>query len=158
MTIIGFDPGYDRLGVAVFTNGKLIYSDCLTSQCKIDFPLRLLELGEQVEKILKKYQPNELALEEVFFNNNQKTALRVAEVRGMIIYLAGRQKIKVYQYSPQIVKMSVTGYGSATKDQIMTMVSKLVAFPTPPKYDDEYDAVAVGITHLSHAGHRLSTA
>ena len=157
MTIIGLDPGYDRLGVAVFINGVLSFSTCLSSKPKDDFPTRLHTLGLELTNIFNSYQPDSIAMEEIFFSKNQTTALKVAEVRGMIMFLTGEQKIKLYQYSPQIIKMGVAGYGNADKNQVTTMVKRLVKFPKEPKYDDEYDAVAVALTHLNHLGNRLST-
>lgn len=157
MTIIGLDPGYDRLGVAVFIDGILNFSTCLSSKPKDDFPTRLHCLGEELKAIFKTYQPDSVAMEEIFFSKNQTTALKVAEVRGMIMFLTGDQGIKLYQYSPQIIKLSVAGYGNADKNQVTAMVKRLVKFPKEPKYDDEYDAVAVGLTHLNHLGNRLST-
>jgi crossover junction endodeoxyribonuclease RuvC len=153
MRVIGIDPGYDRLGLAIVekdekNNIHLISSTCLVSNPKEDFAQRLLGLGKELEKIFKQNPTTEVAMEEVFFSKNKNTALKVAEARGMITFLASSAGLTVFPHSPQAVKMAVTGYGSATKDQIMIMVSKLVNFNQKPKYDDEYDAVAVAIAHL----------
>lgn len=150
MVTIGIDPGYDRLGVAVFEGAELIFSTCLTSNPKDDFPTRLLTIGNELIKILKTYKTDSVAVEELFFSKNQTTALKVAEVRGLIMYLAGTTGAKVYQYSPQAIKLSVAGYGNAPKEQVTLMTKRLVKLPTKPKYDDEYDAIAVGLTHLAH--------
>ncbi|MDO8183621.1 MAG: crossover junction endodeoxyribonuclease RuvC [bacterium] len=157
MTIISLDPGYDRLGVAVFTDSQLTFSTCLSSNSKDSFPNRLKTLGEGLKNIFSTQQPKSVAMEEIFFSQNQTTALKVAEVRGMIMYLAGEFKAEVYQYSPQAVKMGVAGYGNASKNQVTTMVKRLVKLPQVPQYDDEYDAIAVGLTHLAHWGNKLST-
>jgi crossover junction endodeoxyribonuclease RuvC len=157
MTIIGLDPGYDRLGVAVFIDGVLNFSTCLSSKPKDDFPIRLHTLGGELKEIFSTYQPDSVAMEEIFFSKNQTTALKVAEVRGMIMFLTGEVGVKLHQYSPQIIKLGVAGYGNADKSQVTAMVKRLVKFPKEPKYDDEYDAVAVGLVHLNHLGNRLST-
>lgn len=152
MITCGIDPGYDRLGLAIFKEKELIFSTCLTSNPKDDFPSRLLTIGTELAKILKTYQVNSVAVEELFFSKNQTTALKVAEVRGLIMYLAGAAGAKVYQYSPQAIKLSVAGYGNAPKEQVVNMTKRLVTLPQPAQYDDEYDAIAVGLTHLSHLG------
>lgn len=153
MKVIGIDPGYDRLGVAIIEKDKkndlkLISSACLITSPKEEFSQRLFTLGKELEKIFKQNLDAEVAMEEIFFSKNKNTALKVAEVRGMIIFLASGAGLKVFPHSPQAVKLAVTGYGGATKDQMMTMVSKLINFNHKPKHDDEYDAVAIAIAHL----------
>ncbi|MBP9856127.1 MAG: crossover junction endodeoxyribonuclease RuvC [Candidatus Pacebacteria bacterium] len=150
MITAGIDPGYDRLGVAIFKKGELILSTCLTSNPKDDFPTRLLTIGTELNKIFKDHAVNSVAVEELFFSKNQTTAMKVAEVRGLIMYLAGAAGAKVYQYSPQAIKLSVAGYGNAPKEQVTLMTKRLVKLETTPKYDDEYDAIAVALTHLAH--------
>ncbi len=150
MITAGIDPGYDRLGVAIFKKGELILSTCLTSNPKDDFPTRLLTIGTELNKVFKDQAVDSVAVEELFFSKNQTTALKVAEVRGLIMYLAGTAGAKVYQYSPQAIKLSVAGYGNAPKEQVTLMTKHLVKLETTPKYDDEYDAIAVGLTHLAH--------
>ena len=152
MITCGIDPGYDRLGVAIFKGKGLIFSTCLTSVAKAPFADRLYELGEQLAEIFQKYQPQNIALEELYFSKNQTTALKVAEARGLVTYLAKKHGAEVHHYSPQAIKLSVAGYGNAPKDQVINMTKRLVKLPTPAKYDDEYDAIAVGLTHLSHYG------
>ena len=153
MMVIGIDPGYDRLGIAVVTKtatgrDELKFSTCVVTDRQTNFSDRLLAVATAVETVFETWPAEAVALEEVFFSQNKNTALKVAEVRGVINYLAGKYKRPVYHYSPQAVKLAVTGSGNASKDQVIAMTSRLVNFPTPPKYDDEYDAVAVAVAHL----------
>lgn len=90
-----------------------------------------------------------MAMEELFFTNNAKTALRVAEVRGMLIYLAAKHKIPLVEYNPLAIKIAITGYGRATKPQVLKMVEKLIKIPQKTILDDEYDAIALGLTALA---------
>ena len=156
MKILGVDPGYERLGVAIIEKSKntnnleeLIYSDCLITSKNLAFPKRLLKLGSELEKIIKKYQPDALALEDLFFAKNQKTAMAVASVRGMIIYLAEKNNLEISEYSPNTVKLTITGYGRADKAQIIRLLPKLIKIEKPIKHDDEYDAIAIALTRLS---------
>lgn len=156
MKVIAVDPGYDRLGVAIIErqNNKetVIYSTCLMSDKALSLPERILTLGEQLTGILTQYTPKVLAIETLFFNKNVKTALGVAQARGMIVYLAGAYGCTVHEYSPQQVKVAVTGYGNSDKPAVTAMVKRLAAGVPGTAHDDEYDAIAVGITCLAHIG------
>lgn len=153
MIVIGIDPGYDRLGIAVAekVGGQdiLRFSTCLLTNRQDSFAERLLMAANEAEKVFKDWPGAEVALEEVFFSQNKNTALKVAEVRGIINYLAAKNNLPVYHYSPQAVKLAVAGSGNAGKDQVTAMVTRLVSFPKLPKYDDEYDAVAVALPPLN---------
>lgn len=153
MRILGIDPGYDRIGIAVVEKQNqheaVLFSDCFLASAKLEFGERLLSVGDQVEKIIKKWKPEVLAIEKLFFTNNQKTAIKVAEVRGIIIYLAQKHSLEVREYTPQEIKMSVSGYGNADKKQVADMVCRLVKLDKKPKYDDECDAIAAGLTCLA---------
>jgi crossover junction endodeoxyribonuclease RuvC len=127
--IIGIDPGFDRLGICILdkhdTNKEeLIHSQCITTSKKETFEVRLAEIGEELTKILKKYKPSELAIETLFFTTNQKTIITVAEVRGICIYLSHIHDVRIFEYSPPQIKVAVTGYGKATKEDITLMVPK----------------------------------
>jgi crossover junction endodeoxyribonuclease RuvC len=151
--VLAIDPGYDRCGVAVLEKilGKevVVWSDCILTPRDGEFHERLAIVGMEVKRAMETYSPTHLAIESLFFNTNQKTALMVAEVRGAILFLASMNNMKIFEYSPGQVKVATTGYGKATKDQVIDMVKRLVKLPTEPKYDDEYDAVAIGLTHLA---------
>ncbi len=155
MRILGIDPGYDRVGVAILEkqDGRevVLFSDCLKTSAQADFGSRLLLIGGELEKIIKKWQPKILAVEKLFFTANQKTAMRVAETRGMIIYLGQKHGLDLKEFTPLEVKMSVSGYGRADKKQVIEMVCHLTKMNKNLKYDDEYDAVAVALTCSAHS-------
>ena len=163
MKIISFDPGYERLGVAVIGIGEdgeraghgargketLLFSDCIITERALTHEKRLQKIGELVKKILTDWQPGELAAEQLFFNTNQKTALHVAEALGVVLYEAAQKNIPVFFYTPPQIKIATTGYGRSTKEQVTAMVQKLVAMKKQKVLDDEYDAVAIGLTHAA---------
>ncbi|MEK7194451.1 MAG: crossover junction endodeoxyribonuclease RuvC [Patescibacteria group bacterium] len=149
--VIGIDPGFERCGVAVLEENKLLFSTCIITESSDKHEERLLTLGQELGKIIKKWKPNALATEKLFFNINIKTALKVAEARGVILYEAARADLPVHEYSPQAIKIAVTGYGKASKPQVETMVLRLLGLKTPPRHDDETDAIAVAITHMATA-------
>lgn len=151
MKILAVDPGYDRLGIAVIdkngtTKETLLYSDCYTTNPKDTFYTRLHQVSLEVARIIEKYSPDVFAMETLFFTKNQKTALHVAETRGAILYQALNNNLTVYEYTPIAVKIAVTGYGKSDKKQILSMVDKLISINKKIKYDDEYDAIAIGLT------------
>lgn len=152
--IIAIDPGYERLGIAVLeksTSKKhiLLYSTCLKTSKKLLFEERLVEIGKELEKLIKKYNPKNLAIEKLFLNSNQKTVMNVAEVRGMIIYIASKSNLTVNEYTPPQIKVAVTGYGRASKEMVMSMVPRLIDIKSMIKSDDEFDAIATGLTCLA---------
>ncbi|MCL9972012.1 MAG: crossover junction endodeoxyribonuclease RuvC [Candidatus Pacebacteria bacterium] len=149
---IAVDPGYDRVGIAVFEGTTLLHSECFTT-LKGDLPDRLLAVHERVRLLIQEFHPISLAIETLFFNKNQKTAIAVAEARGAIVVAARAEGVSVHEYSPQAVKIAVTGSGNATKDGVIRMVSRLVALDTRARLDDEYDAIALGIAHTAHNAH-----
>ncbi len=156
MRVISVDPGYDRLGVAVieYIDGKehLVHSCCVQTERSQSLLERLQSMGAQFETILNTYSPDTLAIETIFFNNNQKTAIGVAQARGIIIYLAQTAGCKVFEFGPQEVKVAVTGYGKSDKSAVIEMVHRLVPETPENALDDEYDAIAIGITCLAHYG------
>ncbi len=148
--VLAVDPGYDRLGVAVMENEALLYSGCFTPK-KGDFEKRIQEVHERVVTLIKKYKPDALALETLYFSKNQKTAIRVAEARGVIMLAAAKARIPLLEYSPQEVKIAVTGSGSAAKDGVIKMVSRILRLSPKKRLDDEYDAIALAIAHQAQA-------
>lgn len=156
MRVLAFDPGYERLGVAIVEKDKgkkevLLHSGCVRTHKSLGFTERLLELGSAAEALMAEWRPDAVALEEVFFQNNAKTAMQVAEVRGMLAYIAGARGLAVHHYTPNEVKVAVTGHGGSDKRAVALMVGKLVAVPPGKRLDDELDAIAVGITCLASA-------
>jgi len=150
MIILGIDPGYERLGVAILekNDGKeeLLFSNCIKTSTKEPFNERLFVLGENLEKIIKKWKPDIVAIEKLFFTNNQKTAMRVSEVRGLIIYLAMLYKSEVHEFTPLEIKTAVVGYGKAEKKQVEHMVKTILKLKDKKRYDDETDAIACALT------------
>jgi crossover junction endodeoxyribonuclease RuvC len=156
MKVIAIDPGFDRLGLAVIDNntGKdtLLHSECLVTDRSQSFSLRLLEVGTVVESLLTKYQPDTMAIETLFFNKNVKTAIQVAEARGALLYLCQKFGCTIYEFSPQEIKIATTGYGMSDKTAVIAMVKRLIPEVPETALDDEYDAIAIGITCLAQYG------
>lgn len=154
MKVLALDPGYDRLGVAVIerVDGKesLIFSTCVITDRDADFSDRLLHIGNTVSELLSVHSPLAVAIETLFFNKNIKTAIGVAQARGVIMYLAKNAGCVVYEFGPQEIKVAVTGYGKSDKNAVIDMVKLLILNAPQKAHDDEYDAIAVGITALAH--------
>lgn len=152
MRILAIDPGYDRLGIAVVEGNAsrpvLVWSDCVQTD-KGAREKRLFHVSRAVTAAIKKYSPDFLAIETLFFSVNKKTALGVAEARGAILAAAGIASIPVAEYSPQQIKNAVTGNGGADKKSVARMVPLLLSLPKRKRFDDEIDAIAVGITALA---------
>ncbi len=161
--ILGIDPGFERLGIAILEKSKqnkkevVLFSECFKTSSKLDFSERLNLIGAEVKKVIKEYKPEILAIETLFLNTNQKTVMRVAEARGVVIYEASQAGLKVFEASPPQIKVATTGYGKANKEQIIKMVRILVdvdenkIHPTTGRAsDDELDAIAIALTALAH--------
>jgi crossover junction endodeoxyribonuclease RuvC len=153
MRVLACDPGFERLGVAILerAGGKetLLYSGCYRTDPKLSFPVRLRQLGEAVEALLDEWRPVCIALEEIYFDKNAKTAMKVAEVRGMLTYLATSRDLRVEQFTPLQVKIAVTGHGRSDKTAVGAMVARLLPLPQRKRLDDEIDAIAIGLACLS---------
>ncbi len=156
MKLLGIDPGYERVGIAVLEKNpgdrreKLLYSTCFKTSPKLPLHERIFLIGQELEKIVTEFSPETLAIEKLYFENNQKTAMGVAEARGAILYVAHVHGLAIFEYTPLQIKSAVTGYGKATKDAIHTMVHRLVDIPKEKKQDDEIDAIAIGITCFAY--------
>ncbi len=151
MIILGIDPGFDRVGIAVLKKERgtetLLYSACFTTDRTADFIDRLAAVGGEIGRVIEAHSPDTLAIENLFLSNNQKTAMRVAEARGAIIYEAARRGLSVHEYTPLQIKSALTGYGKATKDQVTFMAGKILTLDLSSKIDDECDAIAIALTH-----------
>jgi crossover junction endodeoxyribonuclease RuvC len=149
-TILGIDPGYGRVGIAVIekTNRgeRLIHSECFETDSRLPHPKRLLFIGERVREIIEKYEPKKIAVETLLWSKNKKTALQVAEARGVILAEAARCGILVCEYNPNQIKLAVTGYGRSDKKQVISMIEKLIKLKPKKRHDDEYDAIATALT------------
>lgn len=151
MYILGIDPGLAIVGwgVVEYRNEKfapLAYG-AITTPAGIDVEQRLIQIYDALDGIIKKYKPDEMAVEELFFNTNQKTAIAVAEARGVILLCGIQNKVPLYEYTPLQVKQAVVGYGRADKKQVITMTNMLLNLKKPPKLDDTSDALAIAICH-----------
>lgn len=152
MRILAIDPGFDRMGIAVLegdpSKPTYIWSDCFTP-AKGEVATRLSAVADRVHEAIKEYSPDALAIETLFFSVNKKSALGVAEARGVVLAEAGRASLPVREYSPQQVKLAVTGYGAADKSAVANMIPRLLTLPSRPRLDDELDAIALAIAALS---------
>lgn len=154
MRVLAVDPGYDRMGIAVLehANGKelLLHSECIETDRAADIPERLKTIGTRFTELLTEFTPDQLAVETLFFNQNQKTAIAVAEARGVVLFLAKQHGCDVREFGPQEVKVAVTGYGKSDKTAVFEMLRRLLPAIPLRAHDDEYDAIAVGVTALAH--------
>ena len=149
MLILGIDPGTALIGIGLveYQNKKLILKDyqCLKTDRRSSTAERLSDLYGQLNKIIKKYRPAVIAVEELFFFKNLKTVMKVSQARGVILLAAAQQKIPVYEFTPLQVKQALTGYGRAEKNQIQQMVKAIFCLKEIPRPDDAADALAVAI-------------
>lgn len=151
MRILGIDPGIGRTGWGIIEkNGqkiKALQFDCFETKAGIETSSRLKYIFLFLTELLDQHSPDALAIEELFFNTNAKTALIVGQARGVVMLAAALKNIPVAVYTPLQVKIAITGYGRAEKSQIGQMVKILLKLPSIPKPDDTSDALAIAITH-----------
>ena len=156
MRILGIDPGYERLGISILEKNKndkkecVVFSECFKTSAGLEFSERLNLIGEEIKKIIKKYKPEVLSIETLFLNTNHKTVMHVAEARGVVIYESTRAGLKIFEASPPQIKIATTGYGKASKTEIIKMVKILVEIDKLKKSDDELDAIAIALTAFAH--------
>lgn len=151
MIVLGIDPGLATMGWGVLKSERgrfetIDYGVVLTPKTET-LPVRLAMLEEGVKKLVEKYTPDEIALEELFFNNNITTGINVAQARGVILLTCVKNCGRLYEYTPLQIKQALTGYGRAEKKQIQIMVKTLLRLDGIPKPDDAADALAVALTH-----------
>ena len=154
MILLSIDPGYERLGLAVIEKQPkqrevLLYSECFKTSAKLPHHQRLTLIGDKIKETIKKYKPEAMATEELFFSGNKKTAMLVAEARGVILYTASSFGLHIFEYKPVTIKVAITGYGKSEKRQIIEMVKRLVPIDKKTNSDDEFDAIAIGLTHFA---------
>jgi len=146
MIILGIDCGIVEKGRVGNKTTFIEYGAILTSK-DLSIPERLLILDRELTKIIKKYKPDQSAVEELFYFKNQKTVIQVAEARGVILSALMKQKVKIAEYTPLQVKQGVTSSGRADKAQVQKMVKLLLNLKEIPKPDDAADALAIALTH-----------
>ncbi len=160
MRIIGIDPGYAIVGFGILeynrTQFQVVDYGAVTTPADMDFNSRLLEIYNDLCYILDKFRPDFLAIERLYFTSNQKTAIDVAQARGIVLLAARQRNIEVFEYTPLQVKQSVTGYGKAVKKQVQEMTTRILKLPEIPKPDDTADALAIAICHAHSYNSQLS--
>lgn len=153
--IVGIDPGYAIVGYGAvdYAAGKFTSAGygAVTTEAGAPFYGRLLDIDREITAMLQAAAPDAVAIEKLFFNSNQKTAIDVAQARGVIVAAAGRLGLPIYEYTPLQVKQAIVGYGRAEKHQVMEMTRILLNLGEAPKPDDAADALAIAICHAHSA-------
>ena len=160
MRILGIDPGYAILGYGILDMkgnhfSVVTYGSILTDS-KMDMPSRLNILYEKLTDVIREYEPEEAAIEELFFNNNAKTAILVGEARGVTVLACAQNGLNIHEYTPLQIKQALVGYGKADKKQIQAMVKAILNLEKVPKPDDTADALAAAICHGHSAGRGIT--
>ena len=161
MRVLGIDCGSERTGYGVIESDggvhRLLVSGVIRTNTKWPFEKRLLEIASGLRQLIREQAPEAAAVEEVFFAANVKTALKLAHVRGIALLSIAEAGMRMAEYSPLEVKMSVVGYGRAEKSQVQMMVRSLLRLPEAIQSEDACDALAVAICHATHEATRLLT-
>lgn len=151
MTILGIDPGYGIVGYGFvrFENNRFtpVQFGAITTQAGLEMPLRLCEIYADLQTLIDTFHPDEVAIEELFFNQNITTGIQVAQARGVILLACAQKGLHPVSYTPSQVKQSVVGYGKAEKKQIMEMTRVMLGLSKLPRPDDAADALALAICH-----------
>ena len=160
MIILGIDPGLAIVGWGVIeysgSRFKVLGYGSVETPAHTPIEERLLRINEGIAELINTYHPDVMAVEELFFNTNITTGIRVAEARGVIIMRAHSLGVKLAEYTPLQVKQAVVGYGRAEKNQVISMVTRLLNLDAPPKPDDTADALAIAVCHAHCGGSRLA--
>lgn len=156
MIILGIDPGIAIVGTGViqYENNKfkVLYYDAVTTKAHTPLEERIKLVYEGVGQLMDYYKPDALSMEELFFNNNAKTAFAVGQARGVILLAAANRNIPIFSYTPLQIKQAITGYGRADKNQVQQMVKSFLNLRAVPKPDDVADALAIAICHAHSHG------
>src|SRR6266567_7878088 len=149
--ILGIDPGFGRMGYAVVAAAgnelRLLVCDAIMTPTGQAYPLRLQLIYEELSVIIDRYRPQEAAIEKLFFGKNVTTAIGVAQARGVALLTLVQSGLSIEEYTPSEIKLAVTGYGAARKEQVGYMVRHLLDLPSIPRPDDAADATAIAIYH-----------
>lgn len=153
MRILGIDPGTAIVGFSIVDyenkNITLIDYGCIFTEKKLPIEERLFQIYKQLEFIIKKYSPQHMAVEELFYFKNNKTVISVGEARGVILLAGQKNNLKIQSYTPLQVKIGITGYGRSEKKQVQLMVKNILKLKCIPTPDDAADAIAIAITHIN---------
>ncbi|MGN0606577.1 MAG: crossover junction endodeoxyribonuclease RuvC [Oscillospiraceae bacterium] len=156
LRIIGIDPGYAIVGFGVLDYDGYKFTPieygAVTTEAGTPFNQRLKCIYEDINFILDRYKPDVMAMETLFFTTNQKTAINVAQARGVVVLAASLKNMPLFEYTPLQVKQAVVGYGKAKKNQVMDMTRRILGLAEIPKPDDAADALAIAIC----GGHCIS--
>ena len=152
--VLGIDPALTRCGYAVLrvsgnTEVSMSALGVLSTSPEKDSPNRLAEIAREIEELLDEYQPSAVAVERIFFQSNVRTAMSVGQVSGLVLSAAARRNIEVVQYSPNQVKLALTGWGGADKAQVQKMVKERLKLNSIPKPADAADAAAIALCHIA---------
>ena len=151
LRILGIDPGIAIVGFGVIEydnmNFKVIDYGAITSPAHTPVPSRLKMIYDDLTYVIEKYKPDEMAIEELFYNNNAKTVINVAQARGVALLASTNRNVEIFEYTPPQVKIAVSGYGRADKKQIQQMTKMILNLEKIPKPDDTADALAIAICH-----------
>ena len=155
MVILGIDPGYAIVGFGVLRQERsgqtLVSCGAINTPAGLPMPRRLLQIAEDLEQLICHFQPDDMAVERLYFGNNVTTGIGVAQARGVILMTAARQGLPIFEYDPSQVKQAVVGYGKAEKRQVMEMTRRILGLNAVPKPDDAADAVAIALCHARSA-------
>ena len=155
MRILWIDPGFAITVYSIIdyqgNKFKLIDSGAVTTKAGESFPLRLTKIYDDLSMIIDEYKPDAISVEELFFNNNVKTAINVAQARGVVLVVGCQKQIPTYEYTPLQIKQAVAGYGRADKIQVQKMVKAILNVEKLPKLDDTTDSMAAAICHAHSA-------
>lgn len=158
MRILGIDPGYAILGYGIIdvkgNRFSVVDYGSILTDAGTEMPVRLQEIYNKLTELIYKYKPDEASIEELFFNNNAKTAIRVGEARGVAVLACANGNLKIGEYTPLQIKQALVGYGRADKKQVQYMVKTMLNLEAVPKPDDTADALAAAICHAHSAGRR----
>ncbi len=151
MLILGLDPGFAITGYglvdSVSNHLSMVKYGAITTPAGMPFTQRLLAIRNELNDIIREYKPEAAAIEELFFNSNTTTAIKVAQGRGVAVETLAENSVPVFEYTPLQVKMTVVGYGRAEKNQIQQMVKMMLKLDKIPKPDDAADALAIAVCH-----------
>lgn len=151
MRILGIDPGVATIGFGVIDFSgreyKLVNCGVITTPAHTMLSARLEQIYDDMCQLLELFKPDAVSIEELFFNTNIATGIAVAHGRGVLLLACRKAGVAIYEYTPLQVKQAVVGYGRAEKKQVMDMVRRICALPSPPKPDDAADAVALALCH-----------
>ncbi len=158
MRVLGIDPGSETLGWGIVEGVgpkyALVDFGVVRSSARMSFPARLTKIYDGVSAVIDKFQPDVLSIEEAFFAVNVKVALKLGQVRGVVLLLGERRGMTIAEYAPRLIKQTVVGYGNAEKHQVQEMVKVLLRMTAVPEPHDAADALAIAICHFHHAGMR----